>query len=264
MAKPKENEILCKFESIDVSNYENDITDQYLLMFDDAKPVFLAVQTWLNRAKDYYSSESEASEYARIIQDLSSSYKYLAFYDFDESNQCKLHKRRSDLLEELLILLNETYYMAICRELWYELGLAYSTMLDIKLDAFDRIHQGRANPHVLNKINMLCNKSITKFQCFVNSYKDKKTAELQVTISVDEMEPILFAYFQIGRLYYKIMSSDRAMQISNTESSLQFYQLFVKGCEEHKAIGERLKGEYGVCKEMISLLPLKIKKLSEN
>lgn len=232
-------------------------------MFEDAKPVFLAVQCWLNRAKDYYTAESEASEYGKIVQDLASSYKYLAFFDFDESNQCKLHKRRADLLEDLLTILNETYYLALCRELWYELGLCYSTMLDIKLDAFEKMKiQEIPNPHVLNKINMLCNKSIAKFKCFVDSYKEKATNELQKSISNDEIEPIMFAYFQIGRLYYKIVTPDRSLQINNIQKSLMFYQLFVLGCEQYKIIGERMKAEYSVCKEMTTLLPLKIKKIS--
>lgn len=247
-----------------MDSYESVITDQYVLIFDDAKPVFLAVQNWLNKAKEYYSADSEASEYAKIISDLSDSFKWLAFFEFDESNQCKLHKRRVDLLEDLLGILNETFYLTICRELWYELGMAYSTILDIKLDSFEKTKiQEPANPHVLNKINKLCKKSIQKFQQFIDSYKNKKgTKELPKEMPSDEFEPIMFAYFQIARLYYKIITPDRAMQLDNTRLSLQYYELFVKGCEEYKDIAERMGGEFGVCKEMVSLLPLKIRKLN--
>lgn len=264
LSPEKKIEVTCKFESLELSSYENCITDKFLLMFEDAKPVFLTVQDWLNRAKEYYTVESEASEYAKIVQDQSNLYKYLAFYDFDEANQCKMHKRRADLLEDVLNTLNETYYMAICRELWYELGLAYSTILDIKLDTFERIKiQETPSPHILNKINILCNKSIAKFQSFIDSYKDKNTQELPATLATDELEPIMFAYFQIGRLYYKIMTPDKSLQISHTTNSLKYYQLFVIGCEEKKEFAERMRAEYGVCKEMIGLLPLKIKKISE-
>lgn len=253
----------CRFESLDLDEYERIITDQYLLMFDDAKPVFLAVQNWLNRAKEYYAPETEASEYAKIVQDLANAYKYLAFFDFDESNQCKMHKRRADLLEELLELLNPTYYMSTCRELWYELGLAYAAMLDIKVDMAEREKKKAdgPNPNALNKINMLCHKSIARFLSFVESYADKQTLELKKDISDDEMEPILFAYFECGRLYYKLSTPDRAQQIANTKNSLKYYQLLVDGCEANKTHEKRLKSEYGVCKEMTMLLPLKIKKL---
>lgn len=233
-------------------------------MFDDAKPVFLAVQSWLNRAKEYYTPETEASEYAKIVQDLANAYKYLAFFDFDESNQCKMHKRRADLLEELLELLNETYYLTTCRELWYELGLAYAAMLDIKIDLADRQRpkEDSPNPNALNKINSLCHKSIARFQSFIGSYHVKDSAEqLKPGITDDEMEPILFAYFECGRLFYKLSTPDRAQQIANTRNSLKYYQLLVDGCEANKTHEARLKAEYGACKEMVMLLPLKIKKL---
>jgi KIF-binding protein len=68
--------------------------------------VFLSAQTWLNKAKEYYTSENEDSEYVIIVQDLAALYKYLAFFDDDDDNQCKLHKRRTDLLEELVKLLS--------------------------------------------------------------------------------------------------------------------------------------------------------------
>lgn len=236
-------------------------------MFDDAKPVFLATQLWLQRAKEYYTAESEASEYAKIVQDLSSSYKYLAFYDFDESNQCKLYKRGADLLEDLLVQLNETYYMAICRELWYELGLAYTSMLELKLTACERIGKSGQwpSPHVLNKINMLCQKGIGRFQRFVDSYKEGGDAAkpLMSSLSADELEPILFAYFHIARFYYKMMTPDRAMQIENTKNSLKYYQLFVKGYDSNRESGARMHAEYSVCTEMVTLLPLKIQKLAD-
>lgn len=232
-------------------------------MFDDAKPVFLTTQTWLNRAKEYYTAETEASEYAKIVQDLALTYKYLVFFEFDESNQCKMHKRRIDLLEDLLELLNETYYLSTCRELWYELGIAYSAMLDIKLDLHDRVKYAEPNPNALSKINQLCHKSIAKFQSFIGSYSDKKTLELKSGLTHEEMEPILFAYFDCGRLFYKLTTPDRTMQIENTKNSLRYYQLLVNACEADKKFQQRMKAEYGVCKEMTTLLPLKIKKLVE-
>lgn len=257
------------------------ITDQFCLMYDDAKPVFLAIKAWLDKAKVYYTADSEASEYAKIVQDISSAYKHLAFFEFDETSQCKLHKRRADVLEELLELLNPTYYLSICRELWYELGLSYTAILDIKLDIFNRNKSTEPpNPHALAKINTLCNKSIARFQSFITSYSEKQQKGPQPpaitetiggdeqqdwskSLADDELEPILFAYFQIARLFYKIMTPDRQMMIGCLQNSLKYYQLFVNGCDERpETIGKNLKAEYGVCREMTELLPLKIQKLT--
>lgn len=253
----------CKFESLALGPFEDVITDQYALMFDDAKPIFLAVQNWLNKAKEYYTLDSEASEYAKIVQDQASAYKYLAFYDFDDGNRCKLHKRQADLLEGLLTM-NPTYYLNICREVWFELGTTYSTMMDIKLEAFEKLKiQENPRPHVLNKINLLCQKSIKKFQEFIDSYNEKDTNELRKNIPADELQPILFAYFQIGRLCYKIITPDKKSQITNVTNCLKYYTLFMKTYDENKFLAEHLKQEYGVCREMVELLPLKIMKLRQ-
>jgi KIF-binding protein len=248
--------------SVHCTLYENQIVDEFLLTFEDAKVVFLLAQSWLNKAKEYYNSESEASEYAIITQDLASLYKHLAFFDEDDDNQCKLHKRRADLLEDLVKLLNPTYYLNICRECWYELGLTYSTMLDIKLSKLEQLTiKDRPTPHQLQKINILCEKSIAGFQAFVDSYKDKKTNEIPNTISDDEMQPILFAYFHFGRLFYKITTPDRRMTLLNLNNSLNNYALFVKKLEQRPTLMGPFAAELGVCREMTNLLPLKIKKL---
>ena len=103
------------FESLDLKKYESEITDKYCLVFEDAKLVFKNVEKWLTNAKEYYRADNEASEYVRIVQDMSSSYKDLAFFAEDAGNQCKLHKKSSELLEELIVILNPVYYMSLCR-----------------------------------------------------------------------------------------------------------------------------------------------------
>lgn len=47
--------------------------------------------------------------------------------------QCKMHKRRVDLLEGVVKELNPTYFLTNCQELWFELGETYNDMLDTKL-----------------------------------------------------------------------------------------------------------------------------------
>lgn len=110
------------------------------------------------------------------------------------SNQAKLHKRRADLLVELIENLNPKFYLNICREVWYELGLTYSVMLDIKMDQLGSSNSNLPSPHALSKINSLCNKSILHFKEFLESYKDKIA-----NLASDELQPILFCYFHIGR-----------------------------------------------------------------
>lgn len=251
-----------QFETLDLEKYERLITDKHLLTLEDSSPVFQRVEEWLKEAMKYYNADTEASEYAVIVQDLSSAYKYLAFFDENTSNQCKLHKKRADLLEELITQFNQTYYLNVFREVWYELGLTYSTMLDIKLDQLQALPADeRPTPHALNKINTLCEKSITKFNLFLDSYKPKDQDEMPSTFEPDILPLILFCYFHLGRLFYKIITPDKKLQISNISNSFKYYTLVVTTCSENKEAATFFNQELAVCTEMVSLLPRKMQKL---
>lgn len=142
----------------------------------------------------------------------------------------------------------------------FELALTYSDMLDIKSD---QLKYGDVNPKVLSKINLLCNKAINKFQEFIDTYKDKQSGEVPENLDVDELQVVACSYFNLGRLYYKIITPDKKMQLDNTSKSYNHYKLFIGYCERHKPIAEKMQGELGVTKSMNELLPLKIKKLME-
>lgn len=246
--------------ALDLSLYEREITDDFVLTFDDAKEVFMCAQSYLNKAKEYYSLENEASQHARIIQDHAHLFKHLAFFEEDAGTQAKLHKRRADQLEGILGQLNQTYYMNICRELMFELGLTYSDMLDIKCD---QLKFNEVQPTALSKVNTLCHKAIKKFQEFEDSYKDKKTGEIPASLDVDELQVVACANFNLGRLYYKIITPDKRMQLDNTSNSFKHYRIFIDYCEKNQLVADRMKGELGVTRNMCELLPLKIKKLMD-
>ncbi|XP_055688315.1 KIF-binding protein [Lutzomyia longipalpis] len=239
---------------LDLSIYETKITDQPVLMFEDAKEVYLFAMRHINHAKEYYKADSLASEYAKIVMDMSSMLKYLAFFEENEDDRCKLHKKQADHLEDLVNLLNPTYYLVICREVWYELGITYMTMLDIKLDKLKATD--RPSPHALNKVNTLCDKGIRNFSKFYESFpKIDETAD-------EEMQLILYAYFHLGRLYYKKITPDRRMQYTNLDNSLKYYNLFISGCDKRDALTKGMKGEIGCCREMVRLLPMKLAQIN--
>lgn len=253
-----------KFGSKIEEAYENVITDRYLLDIDDAKPVFLTTIKWIEKAKSYYTPETEATEYSKIIQDHAMAYKHLAFFESDLSNQAKMHKRRIVLLEELLGLLNKVFYMNIVRELLYELGSAYSNILDIKLETFEQAQQlpnAVVNPNAMKKINDLITKSRNNFLEFISTYYLAKTEELKRDLTTDELIPIAFSHFQVARISYKFITPDKLLQYQNLSTCLDNYKKFVALCTEHEEIGEKMNGEVGVSKEMIQLLPLKLHRL---
>lgn len=82
-----------------------------------------------------------------------------------------MHKRRVDMLEQVLSSLNHQCYLVLCRQMWYELGQTYFEMLHLKLGKIrDENHdQTMPDPHVLKKLNALSQKSIDHFGSFLSS-----------------------------------------------------------------------------------------------
>lgn len=244
--------------------YENVVTDRYLLDMDDAKPVFLNTLKWIEKAKSYYTADTEATEYSKIIQDQAMAYKHLSFFESDPTNQAKMHKRRVDLLEDLLKMLNKVFYMNVVREVLYELAMAYTNILDIKLDAFElgqKMPDCVVNPFALKKINDLITKSCKNFNEFIATHYQPKTQQFKTDLSVDEWISIAFSYFQMARISYKFITPDKQLQYQNLSVSLDNYKKFVDLCKQHEQVGDKMKAEVGVSKEMIELLPLKLHRL---
>ncbi|XP_015585623.1 KIF1-binding protein homolog [Cephus cinctus] len=254
-----------KFISIEkeITFLANQVTDKYLLDFNDARAVFLNSQKWLEKAKTYYNLESHASDYVQIEQDASQAYRYLSFFEEDENRQAKMHKRRIVILENVLSELNHRYYQAVCRQIWMELGETYSDILDIKLDRFHTSKES-PTPHALSKINNLAKNAIKNFQEFLNSIQDAGVPDgITKKYSDDMIRPALCTYFHLGRLYNKIVTPDKSLQLENVKNSLNAYKFLVEYCEKDKKANEAMQVELSVCKELVNLLPLRIQKLTQ-
>lgn len=247
-----------KFDTIetDIELIANNVTDKYLLDFNDAKEVFLNVQKWLDDAKIFYTLEDQASDHVQIIQDLSQAYKYLSFFEENEDRQAKMHKRRIDLLEGVLKELSEKYYEATCQQIWIELGETYSEILDIKLDRL-KASDERPNPQSLIKINNLTKSAIKYFTKFIDSLKMSKND----TYSEEMVRPALCAYFHLGRLYNKFITPDKSIQLENIKKSLEAYSFVANYCEKDEKVKEIMGMEIGICKDFMKLLPIKMNKL---
>ncbi|KAF7403398.1 hypothetical protein HZH68_006192 [Vespula germanica] len=246
----------------DIKPFINQITDKYVLDFNDAKPVFLNIQKWLEQAKSYYTLENHASDYVEIIQDISQAYKYLSFFEENEDRQAKMHKRRIDILEATVKELNPQYYKTACRQIWTELSETYSDILDIKMDRL-QISEDKADPHALIKINHLAKSSIKNFQLFLDSLETNSTDAKTVTFPHDLVQPALGAYFQIGRLYGKIITFDKSIQLKNIQNTINAYQFLIDYCETHPEAAEIMKQELSLCKELVDLLPMRVCKLRQ-
>ncbi|XP_011303822.1 KIF1-binding protein homolog [Fopius arisanus] len=254
-----------KFEKLEkeIEPIEEQITDKFLLDFNDARKVFLNVQKWLEDAKKYYALETHASDYVHIVQDVSQSYKYLSFFEEDDDRQAKMHKRRIDVLEEVIKELNPRYYQTECRQIWIELGETSSAILDIKLDKL-KASDERPTPHALNKINHLAKSGINYYQKFLDSLKENETSPSVKEFPKELVKPALIAYFHIGTFYNKIVTPDKLVQLNNLKASVEAYKFLVEYCKRDEEAAQFMQAELNVCKDLVNLLPLKVDKLTQS
>lgn len=248
------------FPTLDLTSYEAQVTDQFVLTMQDARGVFTNIQKWLNKAHEYYTMNNLASDYIEIAQDKSQMYANLAFFEDNPENQAKLHKRRADLLESVVNEINPTYYLQYCRQIWFELAQICTDILDIKIDKLQQ-SEDRPSPHALQKINTLVDKSIQHYTNFVNTFKALSTNEIPKTISEDFEKPFLQAYFHIGALYSRYIVLDKQIKIRNDELSLQAYKKVVEYCEANPKAADLISQELPICRQMVELLPLRIVKV---
>lgn len=250
------------FPSLDIKDYESQVTDQFVLTIDDARTVFLNIQKWLNKAHEYYTLNNLASDYIEITQDKSQMYANLAFFEDDSENQAKLHKRRADLLESVISEINPTYYIQYCRQIWYELAQIYNDILDIKMEKL-RATKERPKPQALSKINSLVEKSIQHYTNFIDAFKSLSTNEVPEVIPEDFEKPFLQAHFHIAALQSRFIVLDKSVKLQKDEISLEYYKKAAEYCDRHPKAQELIPQELVICRQMVELLPLRIAKVRQ-
>lgn len=258
-SKEKDKENSRMFFNLELTSIENQITDAHVCTFDEARLVFLKTQAWLNSAKEFYLLDGHCSDHVDIVRDHSQLFKLLAFFEPDLERQCKMHKRRADMLEVILKQLSRQYYLLVCRQLMFELGEIYSAMLDNKLAMIE----SSADPpsdHACKKINQLSQQSINHFQAFVESYRGTDGKMPEQFQDADE-RPVLIAHFYTGRLFSKFIESDIVKHLKNMKYSLDNYNFLVTYCQKNQNAREKVISEISICEEMVLLLPAKMDKI---
>lgn len=257
--KDEENKdnIFPRFD-LELTAIEEQVTDQYLKDFVDAREVFLKIQNWLKEAKDYYVFDGRCSDYIEIVQDHSKAFKYLAFFEMNLERQAKMHKRRIDMISELVGELNSQHYLLVMRQLIYELAETYSTMMDIKMTIAE---QSGGSQHALQKVNFLIKQSIDQYEAYLNTLKERGKDELPEEFPDNDLRPGLVAMFCIGRLYSKFITGNVREKLDNMLKTKHYYEFIVNYCEKHTAGAEAVPAELSICKEMVELMPLKMERI---
>lgn len=249
---------LFRFETLDVAGLESCVTAEPVKDYDFAKGVFLFGQKHLNLAKRYYTKDTYASDYIAIVQDHSSLFKGLAYFEPSDGLKCRMHKRRIDMLTEILRDINVQHYLGPSRLLMHELAGVYSEMVDLKIV----IACNSPSPQQITKINQLVARSVDWYRKFYDTFVDSKTGALY-EVDNDILRSVLCARLYMAKLLTKTISPVPDAQASELQEALGHYKWIVQYCDSHpdKASGVFTDDELSVCKEMATLLPQRIASL---
>ncbi|XP_036592756.1 KIF-binding protein isoform X1 [Trichosurus vulpecula] len=228
------------------------------LDFREAREVFLVGQNYVFEAKEYFQVDGYITDHIEIVQDHSSLFKVLAFFEEDYERRCKMHKRRIDMLEPLTVDLNPQYYLLINRQLQFELAHTYYEMMDLKVAIANRLEE--LDSHTIKKINSLAQSAIKYYELFLDSLKDPNKV-FPEQLGEDVLRPALVAKFHIARLYGKLITSDGRKELDNMQASLEYYTFLVDYCERYPEAVHAVETELELSKEMAGLLPAKMERL---
>ncbi|KAG8191632.1 hypothetical protein JTE90_012349 [Oedothorax gibbosus] len=221
---------------------------------EDAKSLFIFAQNHVSVAQSYFTLNEHATDFAEITRDHSQLYKHLASLDPDIQRKCKMHKRRSDMLEELLGKLNPTYYLSVCRQLQFELGELCYEMIDLKSG-------GKCSEELTfqvgAKINILASKGIGHFLNFTSTLKDK-SGKLPEVFSDDLARPALIAHFYMAKYFSRIIEGGNNRKLHNFQKMEQNYKYIVRYVERNAQHAACVEKELPVIKEMLELMPEKM------
>ncbi|KAM4608041.1 KIF-binding protein [Discoglossus pictus] len=241
-----------------ISTVEEKVECSYPLDFKEAREVFLVGQNYINEAKEYFQLDGHVTDHIEVIQDHSSLYKVLAFFEEDYERRCKMHKRRVDMLEPLCKELNPQYYLLVCRQLQFELADTYYEMMDLKVAIGNKLDE--MDSHIIKKINTLAQSAITFYNMFLDSLRnpEKKFPE---KLDEDVVRPAMVAKFHIARLFGKLITTDAKKQLENMQLSLNHYMFLVDYCEKYEDAIKSVETELELSKEMVALLPTRMERL---
>lgn len=249
-----------RFDNLDVSEMENQVSDTKVLDFEGARAVFLWAQKHTITAQKYFSLDERCSDYVELTRDLSQMYKHLLAFEHDDDRKCKMHRRRADLLEPLYRELHPDHYLLTIRQILFELGEIFSDLVDLKRQ---RWQTEKTNPKFLKKVNTLVNQAILYFQTFLDTMKvEGKDPE---KYNDDSVRPALLANFYLGRLASKfVVEENSPAELENIAHTYRAYKKIVDYCEKNPEAKEKVGEELEACAEMVRLLPVKMEKVKQS
>ncbi|KAL9642111.1 hypothetical protein ABK040_007117 [Willaertia magna] len=223
--------------------------------FKDALVIFKEGKKAFEMSLNHFVLEGYVTDHVSILQDLSQAYRSLIFFEPDLDRKIAMEERRLELIQELVNELNVIHYRFTLKQLTFEVGEIYVTVLELLL-LKSKFKENYKEPTV-KRLNTVITNSIKYLIKFSELFKERGA----VNVEPENNVVYIRSHLLLARMYYNYISSDPTTTIEYLKKSLIEYEYSVKF---HKQLDENIgiEGEIDMAKQMCSLLPIKIDEIN--
>ena len=102
--------------------------------------------------------------------------------------------------------------------------------------------------------------SVNSFKQFLNLLRTQ-SGDVPQKFEAEVCRPALLAHFHLGRLSDKYQGMPEAAKVSAKLETLRYFKFVVDYCDKHPDAAQLFQSELLVCKELVQLLPVKIRRM---
>ncbi|VVC37850.1 KIF-1 binding protein,Tetratricopeptide-like helical domain [Cinara cedri] len=228
-------------------------TPVYVDNFKDAEELTKNIIKWINETKLFYTFDMSNNFYGYLSIDKCQAYKNLAFFQDNSLETEKLLKIGVVDMEILVVKLDD---LSLRRQMWYELSNMYRFMMEIQYEQYVLIKKEvpKTGAKLINKYS---NTSISYYLKFIESFT--------TTIGPSEVQKkaILLSNLYLAKCYDKQIVYLKQVKIRNLLEGEKYYKRIINYCESDYALAAMIPYELSYARNMLKLLPTKIKNLSK-
>eukprot|EP00467_Chlorarachnion_reptans_P000111 CAMPEP_0114516848 /NCGR_PEP_ID=MMETSP0109-20121206/17560_1 /TAXON_ID=29199 /ORGANISM="Chlorarachnion reptans, Strain CCCM449" /LENGTH=563 /DNA_ID=CAMNT_0001697291 /DNA_START=144 /DNA_END=1835 /DNA_ORIENTATION=+ len=240
------------------ANLDLDPSPEYerCIEYKTSRKAFLAGKKVMEEAAAFFVLDGFVTDHIKILQELSQFWKLLAMREADPTRRARMHKRRINLLRPVLHEISQAAYGQEYQQLADEVASSYVKIFDCKEQIFPSVSTAK-RPKAVAKMNSLLQNAILYYRVFMRGFHENFGPDPPAKMDGYLQPPYLQARFHVARLLAKIVADSIPAKCKLDTASYEEYKEIVKLCERYdcKEFVEELK----ICKEMVDLLPAKIK-----
>lgn len=225
--------------------------------FEQAKAIFQLGQKYVRTTLTFWTMTDHVSDYVEILQDHSRLYQRLARFTVDANDQCKLHKRRIDMLAGIEKELNPQYFLQVCRQLQFEVAETYQEMMNLKCSLYSDANPPSQKQQA--KINTLGAQGILWYDRFMDTLRDMKTKEIPEKLEGHVIRPYLLGKFNQAAIWRKFQCAHPKNFVENSQKAVTLYGECMAGGDANPEY-RGFDTERRICEDMIEMIPIKVQR----